>query len=165
MYMFESKCLEHNSKQTRAKFSVLFKVHFFRPAEDSSLPISASNFDFFSLQYHHKTHCLDSELVSPGWVLIFLWILLNREIAGGVGVVKRWIERANGIRIKTKKKKRRWSERSVSGRLRAPSSLLQYLILSQSTSCCDTHIQHCILFSNRRRCSALPIRWAPYSHR
>lgn len=54
-------------------------------------------------------------------------------------MVKRWIERANGIRIKTKKKKkRRWSERSVSGRLRAPSSLLQYLILSQSTSCCDT---------------------------
>lgn len=48
MYMFESKCLEHNSKQTRAKFSVLFKVHFFRPAEDSSLPISASIFDFFS---------------------------------------------------------------------------------------------------------------------
>lgn len=40
-------------------------------------------------------------------------------------MVKRWIERANGIRIKTKKKKkkRRWSERSVSGRLRAPSSL------------------------------------------
>lgn len=30
MYMFVSKCLEHNSRQRRAKFSVLFKVHFFQ---------------------------------------------------------------------------------------------------------------------------------------
>lgn len=39
-------------------FQFYLRFIFFRPAEDSSLPLSASTFDFFSLQYHVKTHCM-----------------------------------------------------------------------------------------------------------
>lgn len=43
-------CTFESQQQTNSssKFSVLFKVHFSRPAEDSSLPLKRLNFVLFS---------------------------------------------------------------------------------------------------------------------
>lgn len=46
---------------TMQVFSFIKGSIFFRPAEDSSLPLSAStliSFFFIFLQYHVKTHCM-----------------------------------------------------------------------------------------------------------
>lgn len=57
---------------TSSEFSVLFTVHFFRPAEDSS-SASILFFRFFPpAQRHVKTHGR-TLLASPGWVCSFLW--------------------------------------------------------------------------------------------
>lgn len=66
VHRLEAGCQEHNSRQTQAKFSVLFKVHFFQTCRGQFTSYKRLNFDFFFLQYHHKTHCYDFELVFPG---------------------------------------------------------------------------------------------------
>lgn len=85
--IFCRKAVMRRQQQTNtsSEFLVLFKVHFSRPAEDSSLPLSASNLSFclfFPCNIMLKP--IVWLCVGFSWMTLFiLWILLNREQQGG----------------------------------------------------------------------------------